>query len=109
MDENAAGLAAADVESVLTTMSKALRAYQMYQANNPVFQRFQLALRDEIAALWRKADALELSVHEAGFGYADRVFAVGQGRGSLAFAFYKDGVRYLKLLPGFLLWSARYV
>jgi HEAT repeat protein len=101
MEESAAGLAAADVESVLTTMSKALRAYQMYQANNPVFQRFQQALREEIAGLWEKTDALELTVHEEGFVYGDRTFSIGQGRGSLAFAFYKDGIRHLKFLPGF--------
>jgi HEAT repeat protein len=101
MEESAAGLTTAEVESVLTTMSKALRAYQMYQANNPVFQRFQVALREEIACLWDKTDALEVTVHEEGFLHGDQTFSVGQGRSSLAFAFYKDGVRHLKLFPGF--------
>jgi HEAT repeat protein len=99
--EESAGLTTAEVESVLTTLSKALRAYQMYQANNPVFQRFQTALREEIAGLWDKAEALELTVHEEGFVYGDRTYTIGQGRGSLAFSFYKDGIRYLKFLPGF--------
>jgi HEAT repeat protein len=99
--EESAGLTTAEVESVLTTLSKALRAYQMYQANNPVFQRFQAALREEIGGLWEKAEALELTVHEEGFVYGDRTFTIGQGRGSLAFSFYKDGIRYLKFLPGF--------
>jgi hypothetical protein len=101
MEESAAGLTTAEVESVLTTMSKAQRAYQMYQANNLVFQRFQAALREEIAGLWDKTDALEVTVHEEGFLYGDRTFSIGQGRGSLAFSFYKDGVRHLKFLPGF--------
>jgi HEAT repeat protein len=99
--EESAGLTAAEVESVLTALSKALRAYQMYQANNPVFQRFQKALREEIAGLWDKAEALELTVHEEGFVYGDRTFTMGQDRTSLAFSFYKDGIRYLKFLPGF--------
>jgi HEAT repeat protein len=99
MENSTAELAA--VESVLTTMSKALRAYQMYQANNPVFQRFQAALREEIVCLWEDMDALELRVEEGGFGYGDRVFPIGEGRRSLAFAFYKDGIRNLKFLPGF--------
>lgn len=101
MEESAAKLAAAEVESVLTSLGKALRAYQMYQANNPVFQRFQSGLREEIARLWEKTDALELSVEEGGFRYDGEVYNVSQGRGPLAFAFYKDGIRYLKFLPGF--------
>jgi HEAT repeat protein len=101
VEEGAAELAAADVESVLMSMSKALRAYQMYQANNPVFQRFQSGLREEIARLWDKADGLELGVEEGGFRYQSEVYNVSHGRGPLAFAFYKDGIRYLKFLPGF--------
>lgn len=89
------------VESLLGTLTKTLRAYQMYEANNPVLQRFRSALRDEIAGIWDVADSLELSVREDGFGYRGTVIPVGQGRDSLAFAFYKDGIRFLKFLPGF--------
>ena len=96
-----ADLAASDVESLLSTMGKALRAFNMYRANNPVFQRFQEALHKSIEDLWRKTDRLELTVQEDGFGWGDAVFSVGQGRESMAFAFYKDGVRFLTLLPGF--------
>ena len=94
-------LSAAEVENVLAQMSKALRAFNMYQANNPVFQRFQDGLRDAIRAVWAKVDRLELTVQEGGFKWGDEVFSVGKGRDSLAFAFYKDGVRFITLLPGF--------
>ncbi|MBW3554434.1 MAG: HEAT repeat domain-containing protein [Gemmatimonadetes bacterium] len=94
-------LTRADVENVLGIMGKAIRAFNMYQDNNPVFQRFQEGLRTAIGDLWRKADTLELTVQEDGFEWNSHVFAVGKGRDSLAFAFYKDGVRFLTLLPGF--------
>lgn len=94
-------LTAAEVENVLSTMGKALRAFNMYQANNPVFKRFDEALHRSVEDLWRKTDVLELSVRESGFRWDGQEFALGQGRDSLAFAFYKDGVRFLKLLPGF--------
>lgn len=90
-----------EVEKLMTTIGKALRAFNMYQANNPVFQRFQSSLREEFASLWKQADELALGVTEQGFRYDDRVFAVGQGRDNLAFAFYKDGIRDLTFLPGF--------
>lgn len=99
--DDAAQPPAVEVEAVLRTLSRALRAFQMYEANNPVFQRFEEALRRDFEALWEEASELELGVSEEGFVYGDRVFTVGQGRQSLAFAFYKDGVRYLKFLPGF--------
>jgi hypothetical protein len=100
-DEPREALPAERVEALLGTLEKSLRAFQMYQANNPVFQRFREALRTEFLGIWELADGLELSVQERGFGYAGQVFSVGAGRDSLAFAFYKDGIRYLKFLPGF--------
>ncbi|HUG39893.1 MAG TPA: HEAT repeat domain-containing protein [Longimicrobiales bacterium] len=94
-------LAASDVETFLTMMGKSLRAFNMYQANNPVFQRFREGLRTSIEDLWRKVDRVDLIVQEDGFSWGDAVFTVGKGRDSLAFAFYKDGVRFLTFFPGF--------
>ncbi len=82
-------------------LPKALRAFQMYESNNPVFRHFQDALRDSLVSLWSRADELELAVHEDGFEYRGRRFPVGSGRDSLAYSFHKDGIRYLKFLPGF--------
>lgn len=99
--ESRDALPAEQVEALLGTLEKSLRAFHMYQANNPVFQRFRDALRTEFQGIWERADVLELTVQEKGFGYGGQVFSVGAGRDALAFAFYKDGIRYLKFLPGF--------
>jgi HEAT repeat protein len=101
VDGSSDALPVAQVESLLSTLGKTLRAYQMYAANNPVFKGFHDTLRAEFMGLWDQLDALELAVREDGFGYGGHVVTVGQGRDSLAFAFYKDGIRYLKFLPGF--------
>ena len=100
-EESPPALPASEVEALLSTMSKALRAFNMYQPNNPVFQRFRRGLREAFERIWDEADRLELSVVEQGFRYAGETFSVGSGRDSLAFAFYKDGVRNLTFLPGF--------
>src|SRR5690554_1183612 len=89
------------VENLLATLSKSLRAFNMYQANNPVFQRFGEGLRAAFESIWEEADGLELAVTEGGFRYAGRTFGSAKDRDSLAFAFYRDGVRSLKFLPGF--------
>lgn len=100
-EQDAPAIPVAEVEALMSTMSKALRAFVMYRANNPVFQRFQKQLHDELDALWEHGSALDLTVTEDGFRYGGRTFAVGAGRDSLGFAFYKDGVRSLAFLPGF--------
>ena len=99
--ESPPAIPVAEVEALMSTMAKALRAFVMYQPNNPVFQRFQRDLRTSIEQLWEEGLSLELVVTENGFRYAGHTFTVGEGRDSLAFAFYKDGIRSLTLLPGF--------
>ena len=91
----------AEVEALMSTMGKALRAFVMYKENNPVFQRFRTSLREALEGLWDKGHALELGVTEKGFRYEGETFTLGEGRDSLAFAFYKDGIRSLTILPGF--------
>jgi HEAT repeat protein len=90
-----------DVEALMHTMSKALRAFHMYLENNPVFQRFQVALREAFETVWEQSAGFDIRVTEDGFKYGDRTFTVGEGRDSLDFAFYKDGIRHLTFLPGF--------
>ncbi len=94
-------LEVSDVETLLSTLGKAVRAFQIYKANNPVLQRFIEALRDGFEGLWDKTDRLELRVVEKGLRWGDRTFSMGEGRENLAFLFYKDGIRYLTFLPGF--------
>lgn len=99
--ESPPAIPVAEVEALMATLGKALRAFVMYRPNNPVFQRFRKQVRESIEHLWAEAHVLELGVTEQGFRYASHTFSVGEGRDSLAFAFYKDGIRNLTLLPGF--------
>jgi hypothetical protein len=90
-----------DVEALITTLGKAIRAFVMYKPNNPVFQKFQKQLREAFETLWEQGSVLEMVVTENGFRYAGHTFSVGEGRDNLAFTFYKDGIRSLTMLPGF--------
>jgi len=100
-DDSALALPVAEVENLLSTMAKALRAFHLYRSNNPVFQRFREALREAFEEVWQEIGSVELILTENGFKYGDRVISVGSGREDLAFLFYKDGVRHLTFLPGF--------
>ncbi len=94
-------LDAAEVGALLTTLSKTLRAFQLYKPNNPVLQRFLEALHESFRQLWRNTDVLHLTVAEDGLHWGRHVFDMGEGRENIAFTFYKDGVRYLTFQPGF--------
>ena len=96
-----AELSPAEVGELFALLARGLRAYQLYQANNPVYQRFLAGLRERFAALWERTSALSVEVAEDALVWQGHRFPVGEGRESLAFAFYKDGIRTLTFLPGF--------
>lgn len=90
-----------EVRSLFVTLGKAFRAYQLYDENNPVRQRFVETLRGEFTALWGELDQLVVTVDE------DRIYLEGSEvyysesrNDSLAFLFFKDGVREVTFLPG---------
>ena len=54
----------ASVQTLLVTLGKTFRAYQLYDENNPVRRRFGEQLKGEMLALWQKTDRLVLTVDE---------------------------------------------
>lgn len=89
------------VRSLFVTLGKAFRAYQLYDENNPVRQRFVDTLRVEFEGLWQELDKLIVSIDEDHIylGGAE-VYHSESRNDSLAFLFFKDGVREVTFLPG---------
>jgi hypothetical protein len=94
-------VAPAEVAELLAALEKAVRAKRLYQANNPVYQGFITSLHAAFERLWDKLPVFSLHVEEHAFRWHERRFSAGQGRDSLPFLFYKDGVRHLSFMPGF--------
>ncbi len=91
----------APTRDLFVTLGKALRAYQLYDENNPVRHRFLQSLRQAFLSLWTEAERLTVLVEE------DRILLGGESvyrsqdrNDSLAFLFYKDGIREITFLPG---------
>ncbi len=89
------------VHDLFVTLGKAFRAYQLYDENNPVRRRFLESLRQAFQVVWTELDRLTLLVEE------DRILLSGEEiyraetrADSLAFLFYKDGVREITFMPG---------
>lgn len=90
-----------EIRELFVVLGKALRAYQLYDANNPVYQRFVTNLREAFQAVWGEVDKLTVQVGEERLRVGgSEVYRSESRSDSLAFLFYKDGVRELTFLPG---------
>ncbi len=95
--------APASVEDMLRHLGKASRAHQLYLANNPTYQRALGLLRRSMESVWKLLPELTLAVTERALLLDDRPVFVEAERtaDTLPWLLYKDGVRELRLLPGF--------
>lgn len=96
------------IEDLLKLTGKAARAHQLYLPNNPVYRTAIDTLRASFAPIWAETDEITLTVLESElrwYGAAVLGGESGSGAGkspdNLAWLFYKDGVRELKLMRGF--------
>ncbi len=99
--EDPSALPMDDVVEVFATLQKALRAYQLYDPNNPVYKRFVSNLRDAFSHVWESVEKLHVLVEEERLMWmGEEVYSHGSRSESLAFLLYKDGIRDITLLPG---------
>ena len=91
------------VEELLKLFVKAQRAHQLYLQNNPMYQRSIELLRASFVPIWQKTDELVLAVTETEIRWCGKAVLVEPTKSSdsLPWICYKDGVRELKLKPGF--------
>lgn len=90
-----------DARDLFTVLGKALRAFQLYDENNPVYQRFVQNLRAAFEKLWTDVDELRIQIEEDRFlWFGEEVYRNDTRAESLAFLFYKDGIRDVQFLKG---------
>jgi hypothetical protein len=91
----------AEVRELFQTLGKALRAYQLYDRQNPVYLRFREGLAEAFREVWKSESALHLVVDENRITWRGEVVYRNETRSeSLAFLLYRDGVRELVPLAG---------
>jgi HEAT repeats/PBS lyase HEAT-like repeat len=91
----------AQVEELIKTLTKALRAFQMYLPNNPIYQKAQSNIVDAFRPVWEATDHLMLSIVETDFVWEETVvYHQPTKNESLAWTLYKDGMRVLTLKAG---------
>jgi hypothetical protein len=99
--EESADLPMAEVRDLFVTLTKAVRAHQLYDENNPVYQRFVSALRGAFRRVWDEMDQLAVAVEEDRLAWmGEDVYRASSRSDSLSFLFFKDGIRELTFLKG---------
>jgi HEAT repeat protein len=94
-------LPASQVSELVTAMSKALRAFQMYLPNNPIHQRAIQNVRAALKPVWAATDELVLKVAETELIWDEQVVYRQINKGeSIAWTLYKDGMRELTIYRG---------
>lgn len=90
------------VEELLRSLTKGLRAFQMYLPNNPVYQRAVQNVRGAFQPIWNSgADRLVLQIVETDIVWEEQVvYHQPTKTDSLAWTLFKDGMRVLTLFPG---------
>ena len=96
-----APLPAEEIRDLFSAFEKALRAVQLYERDNPVYQRFLGELRAAFARVWERAERLEILVEESRLLCEwEEVYRNDEPNDSLAFLFYRDGIRAFTVTPG---------
>jgi HEAT repeat protein len=99
--EDPSSLPVAEVEEFFLTLAKALRAFQLYDRNNPVYHRFLSNLRQAVSRLWLGQERLPLLVEEDRITWqGEQVYQSPNRAESLSFLLFRDGVRELTLKKG---------
>lgn len=89
------------VEELLSLITKALRAVQLYLPNNPVYQRAIENVRGSCRKIWQSTEELSLEVQETELRWESNVvYSHDQKNESVAWTLFKDGVRSVTLRPG---------
>jgi hypothetical protein len=92
---------AAHVGELIQSLVKALRAFQMYLPNNPIYHKAAHNVRAAFGPVWSEMDELVLAVAETDFVWDEQpVYQQASKQDSLAWTLYKDGMRRLALRPG---------
>lgn len=89
------------VGELVAALVKAARAHQIYQSNSPVYRNFISGLHEVFGRILSEFGELTLLVDHEEFRWRKHAFASGEGRDSMAFLFYRDGVRTLTFRAGF--------
>ncbi|HZI73335.1 MAG TPA: hypothetical protein VFD73_04805, partial [Gemmatimonadales bacterium] len=96
-----ATLPVSQVADLIAVMAKALRAFQMYLPNNPIYQRAVKNVQAACPPIWASVEEVVLKVTETEFVWEEQVVYHQPNKSdSLSWSLFKDGMRALTIRRG---------
>ena len=101
VDEKELEVGVKSTKGVIRTFLKVMKAYRLYEANHPILSKFLDRLRNDFDQYFSEFDSFSLQVGEYQlFDKGNVVYENQDVKESLAFAFFKDGIRELRFSKG---------
>jgi HEAT repeat protein len=87
--------------ALIQTFLQTVKAFRLYEANHPILLKFTERLKKDFDNYFEEFDSFPLLVGEYRLFYRGKVVYENQDvKESLAFFFYKDGIREIKFIRG---------
>jgi hypothetical protein len=100
-DEKALEEEVKSTKGLIQTFLQTVKAYRLYEAGHPLLSKFLDRLRDDFDHYFHEFDSFSLQVGEHQLFFRGKVVYESQDvKESLAFAFYKDGIREIRFFQG---------
>ncbi len=90
-----------EVVELVTLLTRAARSRQLYEPNNPAYRRTVDALSEALARFFVEEHEIQFFVDNETLRWGPHAFPTGEGRDSLSFVFFRDGVYSLTMRRGF--------
>ena len=88
-------------KALIQTFLQTLKAFRLYEADHPILSKFSERVRNDFNQYFDEFDSFSLQIGEHRLYYRGKVVYENQDiKESLAFVFYKDGIRELQFLKG---------
>jgi len=88
-------------KALVQTFLQTVRAYRLYESNHPILTKFLDRLRNDFDRYFDQFNSFSLQVGESRLFYHGKVVYEGEDlKESLAFFFYKDGIREIRFYSG---------
>jgi HEAT repeat protein len=100
-DEKAIEEELKSTKSLIQTLLQTMKAYRLYEPNHPILSKFMDRLRKDFDRYFDEFDSLSFQIGEHRLIYRGKVVYESEDtKESLAFLFYKDGIREIRFFKG---------
>jgi hypothetical protein len=100
-DEKAVEEEVKSTKGLIQTFLQAVKGYRLYDANHPILTKFLDRLKTDFSRYFNEFDSFALQVGEFRLSHHGKVVYESEDiKESLAFVFYKDGIRELRFQKG---------